>query len=374
MKKIVLLLLSFIFEVTLFGDFIMYDDFNGQTLDMDKWDTLAWAGGYEPYIENNGIVFKGSDNVSGVEGSLSAQFTEPLDSSTNSAILYKGEALENLHGIEVEFTLSSNYMTHETGLGVFVHENNPLSGNGPGNGFGMDLWNNQGTLNVEFSIEGGNFQQGDSRFQYVSPDTGTGYVKFISNVAYDTVHKVAYILSEDGLVFYYNGVEVARFADYDHTIKHERVVVRGCNENIQNFLGYADNFKFFRSFFDTDSDGLHDEDETNTGVFISNRNTGTDPNNPDTSGDGLKDGVVVSAGFDPTVDYSNLVNASRQGMTDLRAGSTMVEVSNNQATIQLQMEESSDLQSWTETGDTASMTIPVPAEAGTKFFRFKMAD
>ena len=61
-------------------------------------------------------------------------------------------------------------------------------------------------------------------------------------------------------------------------------------------------------------------------------------------------------------------------VADIRPGSTMIEVSNNQATIQLQMEESSDLESWTETGDPATMTIPVPAEAGTKFFRFKMTD
>ena len=59
---------------------------------------------------------------------------------------------------------------------------------------------------------------------------------------------------------------------------------------------------------------------------------------------------------------------------DLRPGSTMIEVSGNQATVQLQMEESSDLETWTETGDTASMTIPVPADTDTKFFRFKMAD
>lgn len=373
MKFKYLFILSLLVAVnSLPGEYIIYDDFSDPTLDMNKWDTLAWAGGYIPYVENNRVVFEGSDNASGLEGSLSAQFTEPLDSSTNSAILYKGQALENLHGIEVEFTLSSNYMTHETGLGVFVHENNPLSGNGTGNGFGMDLWNYQGTLNVEFSIEGGNFQQGDSRFQYVSPDTGTGYVKFISNVAYDTVHKVAYVLSNNSLVFYYNGLEVAKFAPYN-TIKHELVVVRGCNENNQNFLGYADNFKFFRSFVDTDLDGLHDDDETNTGTFVSIRDTGTNPNIADSSGDGLKDGVVVSAGFDPTVDYSNLANPFRQGMTDLRAGSTIIAVENGTATLSMDVEQSSDLEIWTS-GGTTNLQIPVNTDSDTKFYRFKLND
>ena len=59
-------------------------------------------------------------------------------------------------------------------------------------------------------------------------------------------------------------------------------------------------------------------------------------------------------------------------MQDLRSGSVMIEVSGNQATMQLQMEESSDLQTWEDTGDPATMTIP--ADIDTKFFRFKMAE
>ena len=98
----------------------------------------------------------------------------------------------------------------------------------------------------------------------------------------------------------------------------------------------------------------------------------TNPNLEDTSGDGLGDGVVVNAGFDPTVDYSNLVISSRQGMTDLRAGSTIIQVTNNEASIQIQMEESSDLESWTETGDAATMVVP--ADSDTKFYRFKMTE
>jgi hypothetical protein len=63
---------------------------------------------------------------------------------------------------------------------------------------------------------------------------------------------------------------------------------------------------------------------------------------------------------------------SIEQVKDLRPGSSMIEVSGNQATVQLQMEESSDLQSWEATGTPATMTIPADAE--TKFFRFKMAE
>lgn len=44
---------------------------------------------------------------------------------------------------------------------------------------------------------------------------------------------------------------------------------------------------------DSDGDGLADDVETNTGVFLNASNTGTDPNNHDTDNDGLWDGVEV---------------------------------------------------------------------------------
>ena len=44
---------------------------------------------------------------------------------------------------------------------------------------------------------------------------------------------------------------------------------------------------------DTDGDGLPDAVETNTGIYLSSLDTGTDPNNADSGGDGLSDGVEV---------------------------------------------------------------------------------
>lgn len=44
---------------------------------------------------------------------------------------------------------------------------------------------------------------------------------------------------------------------------------------------------------DADGDGLPDNVETNTGVFVNANDTGTDPNNADTDGDGLEDGDEV---------------------------------------------------------------------------------
>ena len=58
---------------------------------------------------------------------------------------------------------------------------------------------------------------------------------------------------------------------------------------------------------------------------------------------------------------------------DLRAGSTMIEVQNGQATLSMDIEKSSDLSSWA-TDRTATVSIPIEEGSDTQFFRFKMTD
>jgi hypothetical protein len=50
---------------------------------------------------------------------------------------------------------------------------------------------------------------------------------------------------------------------------------------------------------DTDGDGLPDTVESNTGVFVDARDTGTDPAKADTDGDSVDDGTEVKFGTDP---------------------------------------------------------------------------
>lgn len=47
------------------------------------------------------------------------------------------------------------------------------------------------------------------------------------------------------------------------------------------------------STLDSDNDRLTDAEETNTGIYVNSKNTGSDPNNPDSDGDGIKDGDEV---------------------------------------------------------------------------------
>jgi hypothetical protein len=60
---------------------------------------------------------------------------------------------------------------------------------------------------------------------------------------------------------------------------------------------------------DSDDDAYSDLVETNTGIFVSVTDTGTDPNNADTDGDGLSDGLEQNTGvFPPALDGDGAVS------------------------------------------------------------------
>ena len=55
---------------------------------------------------------------------------------------------------------------------------------------------------------------------------------------------------------------------------------------------------------DSDEDGLDDSVETNTGIYVNENDTGTDPNNPDTDGDGWYDLYEMENGFAPLDSFA----------------------------------------------------------------------
>ena len=101
--------------------------------------------------------------------------------------------------------------------------------------------------------------------------------------------------------------------------------------------------------------------------------TDTDPTDNNSFDPGLKQSALAGQnGVLTNPSQYNLFTMNE--ISDLRPGSTMIEVANNEATIQLKMEESTDLNSWTEIDGAATMTVPVPSGSDTMFFRFKMAE
>ncbi|MDA8962784.1 Ig-like domain-containing protein [Pseudomonadales bacterium] len=77
---------------------------------------------------------------------------------------------------------------------------------------------------------------------------------------------------------------------------------------------------------DTDADGLLDGVETNTGIYIDASDTGTDPNNSDTDGDSLLDGVETNTEI--YVDASNTGTSPHDSDTDNDGLDDGVEVAN----------------------------------------------
>ena len=55
----------------------------------------------------------------------------------------------------------------------------------------------------------------------------------------------------------------------------------------------------FDEYPDNDNDGLPDAVETGTGIYLGPTDTGTDPDDADTDGDGINDGAEVDARTDP---------------------------------------------------------------------------
>ena len=116
---------------------------------------------------------------------------------------------------------------------------------------------------------------------------------------------------------------------------------------------------------DSDGDGLGDGTEVNT--------YSTNPLAADTSGDGFSDGFVVTQGADPLLDYSAFRTETVNQIKDARVGSTMIEVFGGKADITMTLEETSDLNDWSN-ATTSEKTIQVDAPTGARFYRFKMAE
>jgi uncharacterized repeat protein (TIGR02543 family) len=93
-----------------------------------------------------------------------------------------------------------------------------------------------------------------------------------------------------------------------------RVAWRYGFESIPTYSNMDFGFRVARSAVDadSDSDGLVDSVETNTDVFVSESNTGTNPNNADTDADGVPDGLEVKEKTSP-VDATKF-NSFSKGM------------------------------------------------------------
>ncbi|MFP4157731.1 MAG: DUF1565 domain-containing protein [Opitutales bacterium] len=113
---------------------------------------------------------------------------------------------------------------------------------------------------------------------------------------------------------------------------------------------------------DEDGDGLTNYDEI--AVY------GSDPAAADSSGDGIGDGTAVAAGLDPTTSYDAIVADIQSKLIDLRAGSSLITpTTEGILRIELQLERSTDLQTW---ADGPTITHEVSPAFPNEFYRFRL--
>jgi len=147
---------------------------------------------------------------------------------------------------------------------------------------------------------------------------------------------------------------------------------------------------------DADNDGVADVDDAfpndpTESVDTDGDNVGDKadvfPNDPtetvDTDGDG--DNGDVHPGYNDSelstylsnnsyiVDDGSSGGLTEQDLIDLRIGSQMASIANEEATLQVVIEQSDDLGTWS-TLQTESVTVPAPAGTTKQFFRYRMQD
>ena len=128
---------------------------------------------------------------------------------------------------------------------------------------------------------------------------------------------------------------------------------------------------------DSDSDGVGDNSDAHPGYNDSVISAGITQAVWDASQTALTTAQTAqaTAEADLTTAQAALANSlTLSEVQDLRAGSTMIAVSGGSATVSLQMEESSDLSSWSNLGAAVPFTVTLDPSDVTKFYRVKLAD
>jgi hypothetical protein len=147
-------------------------------------------------------------------------------------------------------------------------------------------------------------------------------------------------------------------SDYDGTNDYpfqDRTTRGGSVQDTVDFLrssyrnhstpGVSDPYLGFRvaALADSDGDGIPDQFETGTGIYVSPTNTGTSSTNPDTDGDGFSDGFEISLGFNP-----NTAGSTPESLSSIAPyGSNTVQYIFNAAKgVSYRIESSTDLVNW----------------------------
>lgn len=225
-----------------------------------------------------------------------------------------------------------------------------------------------GALSVLFDIPGR-----DEPEVFIKFNSAAGtvmYRDYSSSAEYDESGLVSYSYNESWVTNEY----ACEFIDSRPYLTVELEASTSWEEGFlpaENSLG-ADYFYATSLEADGDGDGLCDVDEI--------RIYGTDPLDADSDDDGFGDDAEIALGLSPTNDNSAIVtyilnNASDYGLCssnavmDVKVGEVLMAVSDGVVALNLQLEKSEDLVTWTNAGEAVEWSIPASAETG--FYRVK---
>ena len=189
-------------------------------------------------------------------------------------------------------------------------------------------------ISIEFLAEGAYVRT----YNYVLTRT-IDLSRYIIN---EEIGTIGIIIDADSISYY---KEVERFPDDNSLTLEETTALY----NISDSYTTSNPLTIIDKPTDSDVDGIPDVIETYLG---------NDPNDNSDAQASL-DGIQSKYSLDEIVD--------------LRAGSTMITVEDETATLSMDIEKSSDLSNWTF-DRTTTVDIPIEDGVGTQFFRFKMTE
>jgi len=213
-------------------------------------------------------------------------------------------------------------------------------------------------------------------------DRGTSIGGFVSAAAADTTPVTisltlglddgSYLLESSLWTTPYGGQQSGTIAGLsDATVDNFRWVasnwtVENPEEGVEGDFVELDQIVVSIPLLDTDGDGVGDVDDVHPGFNDASLATY------------LNDTWVNATNLDTWLTANNYSvgdgstgGLSEQDLIDLRVGSTLIDASSGSATITIQMEESSDLTTWSAMGADGQAILTVPMSGDASFFRVR---
>ena len=131
---------------------------------------------------------------------------------------------------------------------------------------------------------------------------------------------------------------------------------------------------------DSDSDGVGDNSDAYAGYddTVMSTLSAAQTSAADTFNYYVNENWVNATNLDTWLTANNYIvddgstgGLTEQDLIDLRVGSTLIDASSGSATITIQMEESSDLTTWSDMGVAGQATVTVPMTGDASFFRVR---